>query len=89
VIRISDIKDFTARDVDRKEIMGRRARFIALAVATIVLGLLVHLRGAMLDFEMRDALGDALWAAMIAWWWVRWLSVRNWQLGALLPTRSV
>jgi Protein of unknown function (DUF2809) len=53
-----------ARDVDRR----RRLAFVALAVATIALGLLVHLRGAALGPVARDVLGDALWAAMIAWW---------------------
>ena len=46
----------------------RRVTFIALACATIAGGLLVHLRGAALGFAARDMLGDALWAAMIAWW---------------------
>ena len=46
----------------------RRASFAALACATIVVGLLVHLRGAALRPAARDALGDALWAVMIAWW---------------------
>ena len=38
-----------------------------LASSTIVVGLLVHLRGAMLGPTVRDMLGDALWAAMIVW----------------------
>jgi hypothetical protein len=46
----------------------RRAAFLALACATIAVGLVVHLRGAALGPVARDALGDALWAAMIAWW---------------------
>jgi len=46
----------------------RRAAFIALAGVTIAVGLLVHLRGAALRPAARDVLGDALWAAMIAWW---------------------
>jgi hypothetical protein len=41
---------------------------------TIAFGLLVHLRGAMLGSTARDVMGDALWAAMIAWW-----------VGALVP----
>ncbi len=45
-----------------------RAISIAAAVATIMLGLLVHLRGAVLGPVLQDVLGDALWAAMIAWW---------------------
>jgi hypothetical protein len=46
----------------------RRAAFLALACATISVGLVVHLRGAALGRVARDALGDALWAMMIAWW---------------------
>lgn len=45
-----------------------RALYLALALATIVLGLAVHLGGAMLGPAVRDRLGDALWAAMIVWW---------------------
>jgi hypothetical protein len=52
-----------------------RLPYVALAVATIALGLLVHLRGGALDASVRDVLGDVLWAAMIAWW-----------IGALAPT---
>jgi hypothetical protein len=45
-----------------------RARYVALALATIAVGLTVH-RGALpLGARARDATGDALWAAMIAWW---------------------
>lgn len=44
-----------------------RARYFAAASATIVVGLFVHLRGAALGPVTRDVLGDALWAAMIAW----------------------
>jgi hypothetical protein len=46
----------------------RRAKFVGLAVSTIAVGLLVHLSGAGLGPVARDVLGDALWAAMIAWW---------------------
>lgn len=46
----------------------RRATFLALACATIAVGLLVHLRGAVLGPTARDVVGDALWALMIAWW---------------------
>jgi hypothetical protein len=42
-------------------------RYVALAVGTIVLGLVVHLRGDALSPVARDVLGDALWAAMVAW----------------------
>ena len=48
--------------------------YIALALATIAIGLLVHLRGAGFDTVARDVLGDALWAAMIFWW-----------MGAIVP----
>jgi Protein of unknown function (DUF2809) len=47
--------------------MPLRARYVAAAIATIILGLLVHLRSAALGPVARDVLGDALWAAMIAW----------------------
>jgi Protein of unknown function (DUF2809) len=55
-----------------------RALYIALALGTIVLGLAVHWRGAFLGSALRDVLGDALWAAMIAWW-----------VGALAPGASL
>lgn len=55
-----------------------RIRYIALAVATIVAGLLVHLGGTALPSMVRDPLGDALWAMMIAWW-----------IGALVPARPL
>jgi hypothetical protein len=45
-----------------------RMRYFALAVGTILLGLAVHLRGGALSPDARDILGDALWAAMAAWW---------------------
>lgn len=48
--------------------IGRRSAFLALACATIVVGLIVHLDGAVLGPDARDTLGDALWAIMIAWW---------------------
>ena len=46
---------------------SRRIIFIALALATIALGLAVHERGDALSPVVRDVLGDALWAAMVAW----------------------
>jgi len=46
----------------------RAGVFFALACATIVVGLVVHLHGAALGRVARDVLGDALWAMMIAWW---------------------
>jgi hypothetical protein len=45
-----------------------RIVYVALALGTIVVGLAVHLHGAALSPVARDVLGDALWAAMIAWW---------------------
>ena len=39
----------------------------ALALATITLGLWVHLRGTSLNADLRDVLGDALWASMMVW----------------------
>ncbi len=47
---------------------ARRARYVALALGTIVVGLVVHLAGGALAPAVRDVLGDALWGAMIAWW---------------------
>lgn len=44
-----------------------RAVFLAAALGTIALGLLVHLRGTALAPAVRDGLGDALWAAMVGW----------------------
>ena len=42
-------------------------RYIALAAGTVVLGLAVHGRGGALSPDVRDVLGDALWAAMVTW----------------------
>jgi hypothetical protein len=59
--------------------VGLRARlsYLALALATLGLGLTVNRGGAALgrDPIARDVLGDALWAVMIVWW-----------LGVLAPT---
>jgi hypothetical protein len=46
----------------------RRRLYVALALGTIAIGLLVHLHGMGLNAVARDVAGDALWAAMIAWW---------------------
>ncbi len=51
-----------------------RTTYIAAALLTITAGLLVHVRGEALGPAARDVIGDALWAAMIAWW-----------VGALVP----
>jgi hypothetical protein len=45
-----------------------RAAYLALALGTVALGLAVHLGGAGLGPAARDVVGDALWAAMVAWW---------------------
>jgi hypothetical protein len=44
-----------------------RLRYVGLALATIALGLTVHGSDGVLTNAIRDKLGDALWAAMIAW----------------------
>ena len=44
-----------------------RAWYAALALGTIALGLGVHWYGDIFGPTLRDVLGDALWAAMIAW----------------------
>ena len=45
-----------------------RLTYVTLALCTIAVGLLVHLRGGVLGVVTQDVLGDALWAAMILWW---------------------
>src|SRR5689334_1700421 len=45
-----------------------RAPYLALAAATIAIGLVVHWHGESLGVAARDVLGDALWAAMMTWW---------------------
>src|SRR6185437_1130159 len=55
-------------------LLRARLAFVALAVGTIALGLIVHWRGTLLPATLRDVLGDALWAMMIGWW-----------IGALVP----
>jgi Protein of unknown function (DUF2809) len=51
-----------------------RLGFVALALGTIAVGLVVHWRGTLLPATLRDFLGDALWAMMMGWW-----------IGALAP----
>ena len=46
----------------------RRARYFVLAMGTIAVGLIVHFYGSVLPPDVRDILGDALWAMMIVWW---------------------
>ena len=55
-----------------------RLVYVALALATIVLGLSVHLYGGALGPTLRDVLGDVIWGAMIAWW-----------VGAIAPGSSL
>ena len=55
----------------------RRVSFVALALGTIALGLTVHLGGIVETPSLRDAIGDALWAVMLFWWF-----------GALTPTTA-
>ena len=52
--------------------------FCALALCTIVVGLVVHWYGTVLPPATRDILGDALWAMMIAW-----------LIGALVPQKPI
>ena len=51
-------------------IVGQRARlvYVALALSTIAIGLLVQFGSGPISALWRDALGDALWAAMMTWW---------------------
>ena len=44
-----------------------RRTYTALALCTIVVGLVVHWYGTVLPRAARDVLGDALWAMMIVW----------------------
>jgi hypothetical protein len=48
--------------------LGLRAVYVASALATIALGLAVHLGGKRLPPPVRDVVGDALWATMLTWW---------------------
>jgi hypothetical protein len=52
--------------------------YTALALVTIVIGLVVHLHGSAFGPVTRDVLGDALWGMMIAWW-----------VGAFTPNSSL
>ena len=44
-----------------------RMRYAALALCAVIVGLTVHRSGGALPPDVRDVLGDALWAAMVAW----------------------
>jgi hypothetical protein len=66
-------------DATRPAVVARRrASYVALAIGTIALGLVVHWRGGALGPTLRDMLGDALYAAMVVWW-----------VGALAPKASL
>ena len=56
------------------QLLRIRLGFVAAAVGTIAVGLVVHSGAIVLAPRLRDVLGDALWAMMIAWW-----------IGALAP----
>jgi hypothetical protein len=57
----------------------RRTRFgyVAAAIVTMAVGLVVHFT-ATLPTDLRDIVGDALWATMVAWW-----------MGALFPRATL
>jgi hypothetical protein len=44
-----------------------RVRYVALALCAVIVGLTVHRSGGALPPDVRDVLGEALWAAMVAW----------------------
>jgi hypothetical protein len=50
----------------RSQPLSRRT-YVLLALATIVVGFVIHHHGHWLG-DARDILGDALWAAMMVWW---------------------
>lgn len=54
-----------------------RSAFVALACATLLLGLWVHRGGLPMGASARDFTGDLLWATMLAWW-----------IGAIAPQAS-
>jgi hypothetical protein len=56
-------------DASRPRTRAGRARavYAALALGTMIVGLAVHRDRALFSAVARDVLGDALWAAMIAW----------------------
>ena len=45
-----------------------RAAYVAAALGSIAIGLLVHRAGGVLPRAVRDVCGDALWAVMMFWW---------------------
>lgn len=62
------IRSFGSTSADVNSLPPARLAYVTLALCTIAVGLLVHLRGSVLGVVMQDVLGDALWAAMILWW---------------------
>jgi Protein of unknown function (DUF2809) len=48
--------------------VATRRTYVAMALGTIAVGLVVHTRGNALGAVARDVVGDALWAAMMFWW---------------------
>jgi hypothetical protein len=60
-----------------------RIRYAALAVTTIIVGLVVHRVGLGLNPAVRDMLGDALWAMMIFYGLgIGFPGARGWSLAA-------
>ena len=57
----------TASVEDARTVLRDRVRYAALAVATMLVGLVVHLVGGSPKPAWRDVLGDALWAVMMLW----------------------
>jgi hypothetical protein len=57
----------TVTDTHPRMLLRVRASYLALAIATIAVGLAVHWHGGFLGPALRDITGDALWAAMMFW----------------------
>ena len=45
-----------------------RIAYFALGTATVVFGMVIHFHGFWIPRAARDAIGDALWATMLACW---------------------
>lgn len=52
---------------ERTSARHRRLIYAALVVATVTAGLVLHFHGGSLHPDVRDILGDFLWASMIYW----------------------